>query len=520
MGAKSRTQMTASGTYQRNTCAGSRVDAAVHRRSTAPASRFRALWRASVAALCGTILTGCVSSQPLPPIYQETNRGRFGPITLLVPDWEPAVKSDIGVHTTGEGVARGMGRGVGFCAEAGANGQEIGALFFLICAPFGALIGAAHGAGTAEQEKSLQRTAASTMGAVHNMFGQQPYADAIRHYGTDNDLQFSDGVKRVAVPAHDTGEGEVSIPAPTGDSFHPMLLAGIRTIEFRRIGPVGKSKEVTQACLKFIVFEQLYRNGATQKQVRQFYAGCNTLAAWGADESARLRDAIQTAYARMARDLIDHLFLVYYPPNLDTKSAEAGEDPIPAWSIHPLNPPHPDWHAIADSTRAMKSFGRVVGRVKRKRDIMPLVRSAHPTLRWQPYLVDPSGAMQFEDLTYDVVIFQGRASAPGKRSQSYYYAGDEVYRRQGIPGTEHRVEQALDPCSVYYWSVRARFRMHGWPRVTAWSGIYQQPGHRTVPWTRRTTSGSITSSLPSYAFPFQTGTIAEGAPCEDDFTQN
>ncbi|MEJ2554611.1 MAG: hypothetical protein P8079_11725, partial [Gammaproteobacteria bacterium] len=186
----------------------------------------------------------------------------FGPITLLVPEWEPAVKSNIGIHTTGEGVARGMGRGVGVCAQAAEGGQEIGALFFLICAPFGALIGAAHGAGTAEQEKSLQRTAASTMGAVHDLFGQQLYADAIRHYGSDNGLQFSDGVQRVAVPARDTGEGEMSIPAPTGDSLHPMLLAGIRTIEFRRFGPVGKSKEVTRACLKFVAFEQLYRNGA------------------------------------------------------------------------------------------------------------------------------------------------------------------------------------------------------------------------------------------------------------------
>jgi hypothetical protein len=107
-------------------------------------------------------------------------------------------------------------------------------------------------------------------------------------------------------------------------------------------------------------------------------------------------------------------------------------------------------------------------------DILDWVKvdSLQPTLRWKPFpgttqaylgaqikpFVDV-GQGSVSDVTYDLKIWMVSGDVPGAL----------VYEREGIPEPTHHLESPLKPNTKYDWSVRARIKMDGKPRVTEWS---------------------------------------------------
>lgn len=83
------------------------------------------------------------------------------------------------------------------------------------------------------------------------------------------------------------------------------------------------------------------------------------------------------------------------------------------------------------------------------------VESLQPTFRWQ--------ASSTQGVTYDLIIYEGIKVSDWKGTKRS--VGREVYYREGLTGTEHRMEEPLKPKSEYYWSIRAR----NGDKVTAWS---------------------------------------------------
>jgi hypothetical protein len=74
--------------------------------------------------------------------------------------------------------------------------------------------------------------------------------------------------------------------------------------------------------------------------------------------------------------------------------------------------------------------------------------SLQPTLIWE----DPSGTGGI----YDVIIYSGVRKEQGGNSQSYYVPGKELYFREGVSGTSHKVETPLPPKTICVWAVRVR----------------------------------------------------------------
>lgn len=70
-----------------------------------------------------------------------------------------------------------------------------------------------------------------------------------------------------------------------------------------------------------------------------------------------------------------------------------------------------------------------------------------PTFRWE--------ASAEPETTYDFIVYEGikvESFLEGiKRS-----VGKEVYYRQGLKASEHKIEEPLQPDAEYYWSVRMR----------------------------------------------------------------
>lgn len=70
-----------------------------------------------------------------------------------------------------------------------------------------------------------------------------------------------------------------------------------------------------------------------------------------------------------------------------------------------------------------------------------------PTFKWE--------APQGKGITYDLIVFEGI------KIESFWKGvkrsiGKEIYYREGLPQTEHKIEKPLEPGREYYWTVRTR----------------------------------------------------------------
>lgn len=92
--------------------------------------------------------------------------------------------------------------------------------------------------------------------------------------------------------------------------------------------------------------------------------------------------------------------------------------------------------------------------------------SLQPALSWE----GPAPSSDF----YDLIVYTGIQKAVG--FSWFYVPGREVYYREGISGTSHRLEQALQPDTVYVWGVRNR----GGTNPGPWSTYSFQAGYIPV----------------------------------------
>jgi len=98
------------------------------------------------------------------------------------------------------------------------------------------------------------------------------------------------------------------------------------------------------------------------------------------------------------------------------------------------------------------------------------VDSLQPTLRWesfprpQDFRENKEGMLHLiRNVTYDLKIWSAKGDYP--------YA--IICSKQGLRDPCYKLEEPLEPCSKYFWTIRARFEIDGKVRVTEW-GISQR----------------------------------------------
>lgn len=93
-----------------------------------------------------------------------------------------------------------------------------------------------------------------------------------------------------------------------------------------------------------------------------------------------------------------------------------------------------------------------------------------PTLRWVPFPraadleADRSrGLAGASGVTYDLRVYRALSTPDG------WIPGELVYARTDLPDASHRIEDALAPCSRYFWTQQARFEVDSQKRASRWS---------------------------------------------------
>ena len=201
-----------------------------------------------------------------------------------------------------------------------------------------------------------------------------------------------------------------------------------------------------------------------------FKAGLFPLEKWMADDFTLLREAVEAGYKEIAANIIDDFLLIWHPPlPRDT----AGH--IPHYVLKSLSQPI----KIGLSTRephygvaTQKSFD---------------VGTLQPKLEWEAFpRVEDIDGIRFmpdyvTDVRYDLRVYRGVVTGHVTLPQKYY----PVYSRSGLVEPFHKLEEPLEFCKQYFWTVRARFNYKGLPKMTEWSGAYHTGGNRAKPWSVR-----------------------------------
>ena len=182
------------------------------------------------------------------------------------------------------------------------------------------------------------------------------------------------------------------------------------------------------------------------------------LDALSANRAARFRQEVQEAAERLAEQIITDYFMLYPIPERVTYTGALLDVRLKGLNRHyPGEYPEHFGHKIILEKDIRAKYLRensfdLSPRIPVEFVIMAerRVDSLQPTMSWEPF---PGS-----NVTYDLKIWSAGRLGPDTL----------VYSRTNLDQPTHKVETALEPSSLYYWSVRAHFSEQGRERITDW----------------------------------------------------
>lgn len=423
-------------------------------------------------------------------------------IGIAVARFAPAVSIDAEVGGKGGGALYGAGRGALACLEIekGSTGPGTG-LITLICLPFGAAIGAMIGAGHAASSDQIASARSRLGGPLTTIELQEELRQAIERYAAKTGAS----VQLFPMAEGPVAPGETPRYASVVDY---VIEAGVSEIRVFTPGskdlPYGFAFPVRARLIRAadgVVVDSLSIDVETPTA---------TVDHWLAEDGRMMARAIDAALDEAAEALIDEWLLLYRgspgPASSATPApgaASGAELPrVPEFALQPLAPP-------------LRVDMRFFKRPLLPGHLEPVLVPRSPAFVWeaQPRDFQPVGGRSppsLADLVYDFRVYDA-----GPFLGQGVAAARLVLEQFGIAQPSFRLEHALQPCSYYFWTVRARFQFEGRTRATEWTGAYRTLAGTVDPsWARRGEWPALPQPWPNRWFylPFMTGS-ASGAPC-------
>lgn len=440
------------------------------------ASSFR--WSAVLLVIASA--TGCASLTAIPDRYYDVRRAPAEQILVVRPDFLPQLESNFQLRGKGQGAAAGAGGALAYCAAESISSGPLAPLVFILVCPPATVVGAVIGAVGAERRERVTSAEARLDLLLEQLQTQERLARQVADYLTQSGLR-----AELADPAITRGPaGPEEMPVYSARAFagySTVFEIALLEIRFDSPGTKGLS-----ACLSLAARARRIATGANAERVFDYpqRGGCRTTEEWLANGGAEFQRVLDQAFRILAEVLVDESFLLYYPGSNAVAAPRADEAKtlperlVPDFALRPVAPelrePTLNLAAAFSSRRGVRQG---VGGMQ-----FTDIDTLEPAFQWEvfPRAQDVAHAdgdrAAFSDVTYDLRVFDGVA-APG----GVVWPKSVAYERTGLAATTHRIEQKLRACEWYFWTVRARFRLYGVPRVTEWSGIYHTVGGRAYP---------------------------------------
>ena len=183
------------------------------------------------------------------------------------------------------------------------------------------------------------------------------------------------------------------------------------------------------------------------------------LGTWSANRAARFRQEVQEAAERLAEQIITDYFMLYSIPERVTHTGALLDVRLKGLNrYYPGEYPDHFGHKIIlekdiRAKHLREDFFGLSPRIPVEFVIMAehRVDSLQPTMSWESF---PGS-----NVTYDLKVWSAGRLGPDTL----------VYSRTNLDQASHKLETALEPSTLYYWSVRAHFSEQGRERITDWS---------------------------------------------------
>ena len=180
---------------------------------------------------------------------------------------------------------------------------------------------------------------------------------------------------------------------------------------------------------------------------------------WAANQAARFRQEVQHATERLAEQIVTEYFLLYRFAERVTYSGGLLEVRLKGLNrYYPGESLYHFGHKIILEKDILakypqENFFDFTQRIPVEFPILAASRvdSLQPTMSWEPFPAP--------NATYDLRIWRAGRLGPDTL----------VYSRANLDQATHKLEMALEPSTLYYWSVRAHFSEQGRERITEWS---------------------------------------------------
>lgn len=482
-----------------------------------------------------TGITACATGAPEYPEYLATDFdsqilgiSRVALITDLTP---PEIESvDLGftkVKGASVGAAAGALKGIATLGQSmgGCSGEYCGAVTLLLLPLFilgGAIAGTVSGIDSGYSADNLAEAEAIAQNMLNPTYLQVELLERTQNYGLENvDLEF------VRVPGTDP---ENIMDKPDYKDLSAKSIDAVLEVKLLRLSMEYSLKVEARARLISTKTGEILSDGQYI-----FLSERHQLEDWIKNGASPLIEVIQRGMQTLAEDIIDENFLLFYPNEPEPKQTIAKQtdmlndetteqlyidDLVPHYVLSPNYPklnqcPFCKAHVLHNLEIPKFSFSAIgsLGFVK--------VNSVQPTLRWESF---PRGSdltstneqkHQISDVHYELRIFDVGLSS---KVNFIIVPTQLIYEMRDISEPYHMIENKLDACKAYFWTVRARFKLDGRLRVLEWAGAFNVASWNEKPWNLRRGLTQYNIGLPIdgpewFYFPFST-------PCQSEKKQS
>lgn len=457
-------------------------------------------------------LIGCATDAPKTPgyfaIHIDSHAPKISRIALVTDLTPPEIESvDLG-FTRGEGAAGGFAGGAASgaglslvaVAEAGAAGAAVFVLLLPVFVVGGIIVGTVTGVATGYSADMLADAEASARVMLNSAYLQIELLEHAREYALENtNLEF------IRMPGADpkTLEDEPDYKVLSAESIDAVLEVELLRFKLEDFLEVEARARLISTQTGEVLGDANYK----------FLSERHRLKEWIADDAALLTEAIIRGLQSLAEDIVDENFLLFYPNEPEEiVSQQTDKTSDPPQAFHDLfGDPVP--HYVLSPEYPMIDF---CGLFSAHSAIATLkfveVDSIQPTLRWEGFprdydLINADGQpQQITDVRYDLRIFN--TTTPSSGSHRMLIPSKQVYDARNISIPYHKIENKLEKCTNYFWTVRARFKLDDNVRVTEWAGAFDALGSNERPWNLR-------HGLHAYTYPIVEWMLPARPPIAD-----
>ena len=451
--------------------------------------------------------SGCASStalRPSSPVVPDREVAEIGTVGVATARFNPAIGLEDINSGKGTGALKGAGSGAlkgaslfsgggGGCSGGAACGAValIQLLLMAAGATVGAIAGGISGAVEAEPAEKVEDIKARAQVAIAQLKIQENISDSVVNYAKEEAaipvVQFAD-----AGPA--SPEEQPDYQSMAGQKVNKVLEVAVLSIGTQGGGFLDADPYLSLVIRVRARLVSVKDSKALSVLEYAYVSRGYKVSEWGANNFQPLSGELALGYKEIAEEVVDEMFLLFYPegtrpqvakPVTEAEASQAFGNPEvpkevtegPKFPPYVLGAEYPEiQHCLFCAGPFASKPNKGVGNVEFVR-----INDLQPTLRWEafprPYDLNTSEAQhQITDVTYEIKIYSAVPAG------IFLLPERQIYIRRGLPTPYHQLDQSLEPCAEYFWTVRARFKLDSRNRVTEWAGTYL-PG--ADPWHLR-----------------------------------